>query len=110
MGNDLTNFLISFFADAYVLQDFIFRGALFHALIPSLMNVFLDNSEKLITVRTSFEIDLMALTSGPESFFVMLNGWSSSFTAFHISDNLICALIWFTDSILNLVRREEVLI
>ena len=38
MGNDLKNFLISFFADAYVLQDFIFKGALFHALIPSLMN------------------------------------------------------------------------
>ena len=48
MGNDLTNFLIAFFADAYVLQDFIFKGALFHALIPSLMDVFSDSSEKIL--------------------------------------------------------------
>ena len=71
---------------------------------------FLEISEKLCIVRTSFVIDLMALTSLPESLLVMWNEWSSSFTAFHISDNLIRVFIWFTDNMLNLVRRDEVLI
>ena len=47
IGIVLTNFLISIFADAYVRQDLMFSGALFHAFMPSLMNVLFDNSEKL---------------------------------------------------------------
>ena len=39
IGIVLTNFLISFFADAYVMHDLIFIGAVFQALMPSLMNV-----------------------------------------------------------------------
>ena len=109
IGIVLTNFLIWNLADVYVLHDLILKGALFHALMPSLINVCLDSSEKLRTVKTSFEIDLIALESGPDSRLEMLNGWSSSLTAFHISDNLICAFIWFTDIMLNLVRREAVL-
>ena len=54
----LANFLISFFAKAYVKQSLILAGARFHALIPSLMKVFFDSSEKLWTGSISFEIDL----------------------------------------------------
>ena len=45
IGIVLTNFLISFFADAYVMHDLIFIGAVFQALMPSLMNVCLESSE-----------------------------------------------------------------
>ena len=86
------------------------KGALFHAFMPSLMNVCFDKSEKLNTLITSFEIDLIALDSWSGTLFEILNEWSSSFVAFHISDNFICAFIWLTDNMLNLVRREAVLI
>ena len=109
MGMFLTNFLICNLADAYVLHDLMFRGALFHALMPSLINVCFESSEKLRTERTSFVIDLIDLRSEPDSLLEILNGWSLSLTAFHISDNLICAFIWFTDNMLNSVRREAVL-
>ena len=110
MGMFLTNFLICNLADAYVLHDLMFRGALFHALMPSLINVCFESSEKLRTERTSFVIDLIDLRSEPDSLLEMLNGWSLSFTAFHISDNLIWAFIWFTDNMLNFVRMLAVLI
>ena len=110
IGIDLINFLISFFADAYDLQFLIVIGAWFHAHIPSFMNVFFDNSEKLFVGSISFVIDLIALISGPDDSFSRLNGWSSLLTAFHISDSFIWAFIWFTDNILNLVRRVAVLI
>ena len=61
IGIVLTNFLISIFADAYVRQDLTFSGALFHAFMPSLMNVLFDNSEKLNTERRGFE------PSGPQT-------------------------------------------
>ena len=45
IGIVLINILISFFADAYVMHELIFIGAVFHALMPSLMNVCLESSE-----------------------------------------------------------------
>ena len=33
IGIVLTNFLISFFAEAYLVHDFILEGAIFHAFI-----------------------------------------------------------------------------
>ena len=110
IGMVLIKFLISFLADAYVMQSLILAGALFHALIPSLIKVFLESSEKLCVGRTSLVIDLIDLTLGPDSFFTRLNGWSPSFTAFHISDSLIWAFIWLTDNMLNLSSSEAVLI
>ena len=74
MGIDLTNFLISFFAEANVMHSLIEDGARFHAFIPSFMKVFLESSVKLFTGSISFAIDLMDLTSGPDSFFFKLMG------------------------------------
>ena len=70
------------------------------------MKVFLRVQRKLQTGYNSFEIDLIPLTFCPDSLFTRLNGWSSSFTAFHISDSLIWAFIWLTDIMLNLFSRE----
>ena len=74
MGMFLTNFLICNLADAYVLHDLMFRGALFHALMPSLINVCFESSEKLRTEITSYVIDLIDLRSEPDSLLDMLNG------------------------------------
>ena len=89
---------------------FIFEVAKFQALIPSLMKVFFESSEKLWTGSISFDIDLIDLTFGPISLLTRLKGWSSSFTAFHISDSFIWALIWLTDNILNFASIDAVLI
>ena len=56
MGIVLTNFLISFFAEAYEVQFLIDIGAKFQAFMPSLMNIFFDSSEKLFTGSISFVI------------------------------------------------------
>ena len=74
LGMFLTNFLICNLAEAYVMQDLMFIGALFHALMPSLINVCFESSEKLSTERTSFEIDRSDLSSEPDSLLEMLNG------------------------------------
>ena len=63
----MTNFLISALADAYEVHIFIFEGATFKALIPSLMKVFFENSEKLCIGRISFVMDLIALMFDPLS-------------------------------------------
>ena len=56
MGIDLTNFLISFFAEANVMHSLIEDGAKFHAFIPSFMKVFLESSVKLFTGNLSGRI------------------------------------------------------
>ena len=56
------------------MQSLIFAGARFHALIPSLMKVFLRVQRKLQTGYNSFEIDLIPLTFCPDSLFTRLNG------------------------------------
>ena len=63
IGMVLTNFLISFLAVAYVVQSLNFFGARFQALMPSLVNVLFESSEKLCTSNISFVMDLIDLTS-----------------------------------------------
>ena len=76
IGIILTNFLISFFAETNVLHSLIDIEAKLQAFMPSFMKVLFESSVKLFTVtgNISFEIDLIDLTSGPDSLFTKLNG------------------------------------
>ena len=101
--------------------DFIFcwdvRSTIFDfdwSIIPSFDAIInesvFDISVKLFTGNISFVMDLIDLTLGPKSFLSRSKEWSTSLTAFHISDNFIWAFIWFTNNILNLASREKMLI
>ena len=52
IGIVLMNFLISVFAEACELHDFIFKGARFQALTPSLMKVFFESSGNFAAQNT----------------------------------------------------------
>ena len=80
----LTNFLIKAFAWLSLRQSFTLSGALFHALMLSQMKVLLETSDfSKIGIKPAV-LDLDALLSERKVGFWILNGWSTSFSAFHI--------------------------
>ena len=70
----MTNALIAFFALYRDVQSLIFCGALFHALVASLMNVDVDFSDVPSSMSFPRDIDLEHLVPFDDSIFLMIGG------------------------------------
>ena len=106
IGNVLTYIFIAFFTWYSETLSWTKAGALFQMQMASLMAVLRSRFEPPVSTGLPLAEALVEAPSTGVDCWMIFRGCCSSFRDFHISSNLILALIWLTDNMLNLSRSD----
>ena len=97
---------IAFFTWYCDTLSWIKAGALFQMQMASLMAILCSRFEPPVSTGLPLTEALVEAPSMGFDCWMIFRGCCSSFRDFHISSNLILALIWLTDNMLNFSRSD----